>query len=216
MTIAMPHSGRNAGSTVAEVNLKFLSNFHRCGPDRERQRRLCRRPGRAVAGRVQSRAPIGHGSQRSSPGRRRGQARRRTVGIRQGSRRTLGLDRRRIDTAHELVRLFRAAIELGVAAGLQLAVPDGVAARVGCAAGGAFRRADGAPHGRSNSRIAGRRAAAGSERFRPSHRRANRATKSRISPTISIGWRTSCRARIPGSSRRSKNAPAISPAPSAN
>ncbi len=27
MTIAMPHSGRNAGSTVAEVNLKFLSNF---------------------------------------------------------------------------------------------------------------------------------------------------------------------------------------------
>ena len=27
MTIAMAHSGRNAGSTVAEVNLKFLSNF---------------------------------------------------------------------------------------------------------------------------------------------------------------------------------------------
>ncbi|MGA7488307.1 MAG: ATP-binding protein [Xanthobacteraceae bacterium] len=27
MTIAMPHSGRNAGSTVAEINLKFLSNF---------------------------------------------------------------------------------------------------------------------------------------------------------------------------------------------
>ena len=27
MTIAMPHSGRNAGSTVAEVNLKFLSTF---------------------------------------------------------------------------------------------------------------------------------------------------------------------------------------------
>jgi signal transduction histidine kinase len=27
MTIAMAHSGRNAGSTVAEINLKFLSNF---------------------------------------------------------------------------------------------------------------------------------------------------------------------------------------------
>ncbi len=27
MTIAMQHSGRNAGSTVAEINLKFLSNF---------------------------------------------------------------------------------------------------------------------------------------------------------------------------------------------
>ena len=27
MSIAMPHSGRSAGSTVAEVNLKFLSNF---------------------------------------------------------------------------------------------------------------------------------------------------------------------------------------------
>ncbi len=27
MTIAMRHSGRNAGSTVAEINLKFLSNF---------------------------------------------------------------------------------------------------------------------------------------------------------------------------------------------
>jgi adenylate cyclase len=27
MTIAMAHSGRNAGSTVAEVNLKFLSSF---------------------------------------------------------------------------------------------------------------------------------------------------------------------------------------------
>ena len=27
MTIAMPHAGRNAGSTVAEINLKFLSNF---------------------------------------------------------------------------------------------------------------------------------------------------------------------------------------------
>ncbi len=27
MTIAMKHSGRNAGSTVAEINLKFLSNF---------------------------------------------------------------------------------------------------------------------------------------------------------------------------------------------
>ena len=27
MTIAMAHSGRNAGSTVAEVNLKFLSTF---------------------------------------------------------------------------------------------------------------------------------------------------------------------------------------------
>ena len=27
MSIAMAHSGRNAGSTVAEINLKFLSNF---------------------------------------------------------------------------------------------------------------------------------------------------------------------------------------------
>src|SRR5215471_5095724 len=27
MTIAMAHSGRNAGSTVAEINLKFLANF---------------------------------------------------------------------------------------------------------------------------------------------------------------------------------------------
>ena len=27
MTIAMAHSGRNAGSTVAEINLKFLSKF---------------------------------------------------------------------------------------------------------------------------------------------------------------------------------------------
>jgi len=27
MTIAMPHSGRNAGSTVAEINLKFLADF---------------------------------------------------------------------------------------------------------------------------------------------------------------------------------------------
>src|SRR5262249_60111370 len=27
IAIAMRHSGRNAGSTVAEVNLKFLSNF---------------------------------------------------------------------------------------------------------------------------------------------------------------------------------------------
>src|SRR5216683_269811 len=27
MSIAMPHAGRNAGSTVAEINLKFVSNF---------------------------------------------------------------------------------------------------------------------------------------------------------------------------------------------
>jgi adenylate cyclase len=27
MSIAMPHSGRDAGSTVAEINLKFLSSF---------------------------------------------------------------------------------------------------------------------------------------------------------------------------------------------
>src|SRR6266852_348657 len=27
MSIAMPHSGRNAGSTVAEINLKFVSSF---------------------------------------------------------------------------------------------------------------------------------------------------------------------------------------------
>ena len=62
MAIAMAHSGRNAGSTVAEVNLKFLSTFidrSRIGEDVEAYRR---RPEGPAARAFQSRGALGNRS----------------------------------------------------------------------------------------------------------------------------------------------------------
>src|SRR5262252_8206154 len=61
IAIAMRHSGRNAGSTVAEVNLKFLSNFF--DPDKvgKGNEAFVVGPGGAAARRFQLCAPPGHG-----------------------------------------------------------------------------------------------------------------------------------------------------------
>src|SRR5262249_19160859 len=73
IAIAMRHSGRNAGSTVAEVNLKFLSNFF--DPDKvgKGNEAFVVGPGGAAARRFQLCAPPGHGPRGPSAGRGHGQ-----------------------------------------------------------------------------------------------------------------------------------------------
>ena len=60
LTIAMRHSGRNAGSTVAEINLKFLSDFIEHGSDRQGHRSLCRRAVGPAALAFRLHSPLGH------------------------------------------------------------------------------------------------------------------------------------------------------------
>ncbi len=180
--------------------------FHRCRPDRPGQRRLRHRTNRPAAHPFRRQPPSGRGSQRPPPGRRHDQARRRTRRIRKGPGRTLRADRWRGHSAVGLVRLLRAAVEHGAAAGLQLAVSDRLAAGPGSAPGRARRRADGPPHGRADSRTAGRRPADPGERIRPSPCRPDRRRDRGSSRPLQSNGRP----------ERSPNEPAISRSPSAS
>ena len=124
LTIAMRHSGRNAGSTVAEINLKFLSSFietEQIGKDNSAY--VLDPSGRLLAHSDSSR-PLGTDlstlPQVAAMAQKAGAE---PLQFGTGYRRTGGLVRRRRSAANELARVFRAAPEHGAAAGLQLVVP---------------------------------------------------------------------------------------------
>ena len=128
MAIAMAHSGRNAGSTVAEINLKFLSiSSTRSQIGKGNEAYVVGPSGRLLA----------HSGPRPPPGQRtRGlpqvaamvHAEAEPVTFGTGPGRTLGSDRAAPRSQAEMVRLLRPAAEQGAAAGLQPALPH----RHGC------------------------------------------------------------------------------------
>ena len=209
MSIAMPHSGRDAGSTVAEINLKFLSSFinpEQIGTDNEAY--IVGPAGRLLA----------HSATIPRLGTNLADLPQVAAAIRSDAEPVIfgqDPDGSSVLTASadgptdELVRLFRATAEQGASAGLQSAVPHRVAAGAGRAPGRAGRHASGAQEWsfrfahcrsvRSNWRRASSAIAS----------RCRRRTKSRIWPTISTAWQTSCRGPTAGWSRKSPSARAI-------
>ena len=216
MTIAIRHSGRNAGSTVAEINLKFLSSFS----IRSRSARTAKpissgRPG--ACWRIPT--PM-HRLGTTWPSFRRCRWSSATapsgVILRTRSRRAFGFDGGGRHRTAELARLFRAAHEHGASSRSTICCsgPVGWWRPAFCSrcSPACCSRADGGP----DPGLAGRRAATGSEQFRSPHRGQSRRTKSRTWRTISIAWRTSCRNPTAAWSRRSRNARAISSSRSAS
>ena len=209
MAIAMAHSGRNAGSTVAEVNLKFLSIF-------VDQIQIGKGNDAYVVG------PTGRLLAHSDPERRLGsdfaELPQVAAMVHTETEPTAfgkDLDGRSVLTAGaEVPRLkwyvfFDQPLSKALQPVYEPAVPDRLAAGAGHRACRARRHAAGAPDGHADSRPAGRRAATGSERFRPPHRGAHRRRDRGAGRSASTEWRTSCRNPMARSSRRSRSARAI-------
>ena len=171
LQIAMTHSGRNAGLTLAEINLSFLVDLIRgvqggktgyayvVGSTRTpadafrhmaQGRFLQARAGRGGAGRRPA------GRHRTRPGR------------------PARAHRVRTDPAHGLVRVRRATAVAGAGAGLRSDHSPDLAARP--RAGGRRHRGNhpGAPHDRADPRPAGRGVTPRRQRLHSSHRGRNR------------------------------------------
>ena len=215
MAIAMAHSGRNAGSTVAEVNLKFLSMFidrSQIGKDDEAY----------VVG------PSGRLLAHSDPDRRLGTDLAELPQVAamvhaEAEPVTFGKDpdgRSVLTAAAPIPRLnwyvffeqplsqaLQPVYSLLYRTGWLLALGIVLAVLAGMLLARQMVDADPRP--------AGRRAATGSERFRPPHRGSTPATRSRSWPTSSTEWRSELqesygRARAEGRGTHARSAPSRS------
>ena len=179
MSIAVSHSGFNAGVTVADIDLAFPVGLPRRRPGRQGRLRLCGRSARPGAGEFGQGPRDRQGSVGAAAGRRADAAERPAAGLRHRCRRPCGADQRQRGAETRLVRVLRAADRAGAGADPRSIAADRAADRARPCGRDPRRHAAGAADADPDHGAAPRRAAARRRRFQPSHRCAHQGRAGR-------------------------------------
>ena len=225
MTVALARAGRNAGVTVAEVNLKLIWDVItglKIGQGGyayvvDREGRLIAHPDISLVLRNTDLANLpqvvaAHAEAPSLPspasGGGQGGGSRPTSGHgRQGHQRQLGVDRACRNRAARLDRLCRIAAERGLGATLRLDVAYRRAARPRPCPGDIGSAASRPPHDRADPGNCKRAPRGSAPASSTGTSRSIPATNWRASPATSTAWPPTCKNPTPTSKKRSRTAP---------
>ena len=178
MSIAVSHSGFNAGVTLAEIDLRFLNDFlGDAQVGKAAYAYVVDARGQVLAG---SQGPGGRqGTRRTAAGRRPAEAGRRAAHLGHRHRRPGGADGVERGAETRLVRAVRAADRAGAGADPRPAGAERAVDRARPSGRDPRRHRAGAADADPDHRAARRRAAARRRRFQPSHRGAHQGRAGR-------------------------------------